>query len=369
MPKALILANSSGGLYDFRNELLTSLMDKGFEVVISLPDDVKVKELREEGCKVIHTDINRRGVNPVQDLALLRDYRKLIKSEKPDVVLTYTIKPNIYGGYVCKRLKVPYISTVTGLGSTFERGGMLLKLIVLMYKVSLKKCRYLFFQNAENRRIFEDHGIRGLEHVTVNGSGVNLDKHVKELYPGHKDDVTRYLYIGRLMKEKGTDEYLAVAKRLHEKYGDKVSFAAIGYNDDDYESKVKEAVSKGYFKMIPFQKDVHPYIKEADVIVHPSYHEGMSNVLMEASATGRPVIASDISGCKEIVEKEVSGFLVKPRDEDSLFEAADKFFSLSEDERRKMGEAARRLVERKFDRRSIILTYVNKIDELLNSNK
>ena len=147
MPKALILANSSSGLYDFRNELLVGLMEEGYEIVISLPDELKVKELKDEGCRVVHTDINRRGVNPIQDMALLRAYKSLIKKERPDVVITYTIKPNIYGGYVCRRLKIPYVATITGLGTTFERGGILLKLIVAMYKVSLKKCSCLFFQN------------------------------------------------------------------------------------------------------------------------------------------------------------------------------------------------------------------------------
>ena len=146
MPKALILANSSSGLYDFRNELILGLMDKGYEVVISLPDDLKVKELTAEGCRVVHTDINRRGVNPVQDLALFGAYRKLLKSERPDVVLTYTIKPNIYGGFACRLARIPYFSTITGLGSTFERGGVLLKMIIAMYKTSLKGCKCLFFQ-------------------------------------------------------------------------------------------------------------------------------------------------------------------------------------------------------------------------------
>ena len=365
MPKALILANSSSGLYDFRNELLTGLMEKGYEVVVSLPDDLKVKELNDEGCRVVHTDINRRGVNPIQDMALLRAYKSLVKKEKPDVVLTYTIKPNIYGGYVCGRLKVPYISTITGLGSTFERGGVLLKLIVTMYKVSLKKCSCLFFQNEENRKIFESHGIRARKHVTVSGSGVNLEKHKQEPIPGHKDDVTRFIYIGRLMTEKGSKEYIEAAKALHDKYGGKVSFAAVGYCEDDFRPIVDEAQQAGILKVIPYQKDIHPYMKEADAIVHPSYHEGMSNVLMEAAATGRPVIASDISGCREVVDSEKSGFLCKPRDAKSLISALERFTELDLGSRRAMGEAARRYVEQKFDRRSIILTYIEEIKRIV----
>ncbi len=365
MPKALILANSSSGLFDFRNELLTRLMEEGFEVVLSLPDDLKVKELTDEGCRVIHTDINRRGVNPVQDMALFGAYKRLLKTERPDIVITYTIKPNIYGGFASRLLGVPYISTVTGLGSTFERGGILLKLIVAMYKVSLKGCRCLFFQNEYNHQAFEDHGIRGKKAVVVNGSGVNLDKHRFEDYPGHKDDVTRFLYIGRLMKEKGTEELLYAAKKAHEEYGDKVSFAAVGYSEEDFEDQVKEAEASGYFKSIPYQKDIHPYIKEADAIVHPSYHEGMSNVLMEAAATGRPVIASDINGCKEVVEKDVSGFLCAPRDKEELYKAVKKFLELPIEKRANMGKAARNHVEQKFDRRSIILTYINEIKEII----
>ncbi len=366
MSKALILANSSTGLYDFRNELILKLLEEKAEVVISLPDDIRRKELENEGCKVIHTEINRRGVNPVQDMALFRVYKKMIKSEKPDIVITYTIKPNIYGGMACQMLKVPYVSTVTGLGSTFERGGVLLKLIVFLYKTALKKCSCLFFQNEENRKKFEQYGIRGKKHVTVRGSGVNLEKHYYEEYPGHQDDVTRFLYIGRIMKEKGTDEYLAAAKSLHEKYGNKVSFAAIGYCDDDYEERIKEAEKVGIFKMLPYAVDIHPYLKEADAIVHPSYHEGMSNVLMEAAATGRPVITTDISGCREVVDKDVSGFLAKPRDAKSLIEALERFMELDVSKRRDMGKAARSYVEQKFDRRSIILTYINEIKQILN---
>ena len=366
MKKALILGNSSSGLYDFRNELLKKLLEDGFEVVISLPDDVKNKELEEEGCRVVHTDINRRGVNPVQDMALVKAYKALIKAEKPDIVLTYTIKPNIYGGYACSRLGVPYISTVTGLGSSFERGGALLKLIVSMYKFSLKKCDCLFFQNAENRGIFESNGIKAKKHVTVNGSGVNLKKHCFEEYPGHGDDITRFLYIGRIMKEKGVDEYLAAAKALHEKYDRKVSFAGIGYFDEDYEERIKECEKQGIFKMIPFSKDIHPYIKEADAIVNPSYHEGMSNVLMEASATGRPCIASNISGCKEIVVDKSTGLLFKPRSAESLIKALDDFMKLSIDDRREMGKKARAHVEENFDRQKITGAYMQEIRRILS---
>ena len=361
MPKVLIIGNTSSGIYDFRNELVIRLLEDGFEVVAAISDDFKAKELSEEGCRVVQIKMNRRGVNPIEDLTLFRAYKELIKKEKPAVVLTYTIKPTIYGGYACRRLNVPYISTVTGLGSVFERKGMLLKITTVMYKVALKDCRCLVFQNHQNQKVFAQLGIKPKKTIVVNGSGVNLSKHYYEEYPGHRDDVTRFLYLGRLMVEKGSEELLYCAYKLHEKYGDKVSFAAAGYPEDSFADRLKEATQKGEIKVIPFQKDVHPLIREADAIVHPSYHEGMSNVLMEAAATGRPVITTDISGCREVVDKDVSGFLCAPRDKNALLDALEKFMALDEGDRKKMGVAGRKWVEAHFDRERIVDTYMDEI--------
>lgn len=364
MGKVLILANSSAGLFDFRNELLLRLIAQGNEIVISLPDDVHNDEFEKEGCRVVHTDINRRGVNLLQDISLYREYKRLIKKENPQVVLSYTIKPNVYGGYACRKLGVPYLATITGLGSTFEKGGLLLKLIVVMYRVALKGCSCLVFQNEANRKIFEKYGIKAKKHITVSGSGVNLDKHFYEEYPGHKDDITRFLYVGRVMKEKGMDEYLYAAGKMKERYGDKVTFSVIGYYDGDYEEIMKAAEEKGYMKRIPFQKDIHPYMREADAIVHPSYHEGMSNVLMEAAATGRPVIATDISGCREIVDRGKSGLLFEAKNAEALVDVLDQFMNMSTDQRRAMGKAGRKWVEDNFDRNKVVDLYIEEINRI-----
>ena len=364
MSKILVLANNSSGLYIFRNELLETLLNKGHEVVISIPDTEHVEELKKEGCRIIHTEMDRRGTNPVHDIKLYIFYRKILKQENPDVVLTYTIKPNVYGGYACRREKVPYISTVTGLGSSFEWTGIKKKMIVTMYKVGLKGCDCVFFQNAENKRLFEELNIKGKEAKLVNGSGVNLEKHKFEEYPGHKDDITRFLYIGRIMHEKGIDEYLYAAKKIREKYGDKVAVSVIGYSDEDYEDKLKEAQEEKYLKVIPFQKDVHPYIKEADAIVLPSYHEGMSNVLMEAAATGRAVLTTNVSGCRETVNDGISGILFEAKNKEALFNAMDMFMSFDTSKRASMGLNGRRKMEEEFDRKKIVKVYAGKIDEL-----
>lgn len=355
MGTILILANSSGGLYDFRNELMLRLLEK-HKVVISLPDTVKTKELEEEGCEIVNTPINRRGVNPKEDSVLFFAYRKLLKAVRPDLVLTYTIKPNIYGGFACRLLHIPYIATITGLGSAFEKRGPFLKMIVAMYRVALKKAECIFFQNRENQEIFRNDKITGKKAKLVNGSGVNLTKHVPEPYP--TGDRTVFLIVGRVMKERGILEYLEAAARLKR---DDLEFAVMGYCDEDFQALLDEYEEKGIISQWGFQTQVHPYLKKADVIVIPSYHEGMSNALMEASATARPVLASNISGCREVFEEGVTGFGFEPQDAEDLIRAMDKFLALSKEERTRMGQAARGKMEREFDRNQVVDSYLSEI--------
>ena len=359
MKKILILANSSGGLYDFRNELVLKLL-KEYEVTASLPDDVRTKELAGEGCKVIKTPINRRGVNPVEDFKLFLNYLKLLKKEKPDLVLTYTIKPNIYGGFACRMKRIPYITTITGLGTTFQKQGFMLKMIVAMYRMGLKSARCVFFQNEENKGIFEKYKIKGKESRLVKGSGVNLERHTFEAYP--EGSGTSFLYVGRMMTEKGITELLKAAEVLH---APDVEFRLLGYCDDDLKDKLDEAEQKGYIKQLGFDPNVHEYIRQSSALVLPTYHEGMSNVLMEASATGRPVIATNISGCKEIFEEGITGFGCEPKSSESLIEALKKFLALSKPERAKMGEMARLKMEREFDRKIVAEHYYEEITGIL----
>lgn len=359
--KILILANSSGGLYDFRNELVLKLLEE-YQVTVSLPDEVRTKELSEEGCKVIYTPINRRGVNPLEDFKLLQSYRRLIKQEAPDLILTYTIKPNIYGGFCSRLMKIPYISTVTGLGSTFHKKSMLLRLIVAMYRVGLKKAKCIFFQNEENKKIFERYNIKGKDSRLVSGSGVNLNRHNFEPYP--EGDEIHFLFVGRMMKEKGIEELLSAAKELH---GQKVIFELLGYCDEDYQDRLNEEEKDGVIKQLGFDPDVHEYIKNCSALILPTYHEGMSNVLMEASATGRPVIASNISGCKEIFEEGITGFGCEPGSSEDLIRAIRKFLMLSMEERAAMGRNARTKMEREFDRNKVVGVYINKINEVLQN--
>lgn len=360
--RVLILANNASGLYDFRNELLLRLL-KEHEVHVSLPDEEDVPEIAEEGCIVHHTFLERRGMNPVKDGKLMIQYLKLIRQVKPDVVLTYTIKPNIYGSLSCRLLKIPYIVNITGLGSAFENDGMLRKLVVFLYKTALKKASCVFFQNAKNKDIFAEFGIEGKKARLVPGSGVNLDRHIFEEYPGENESV-RFLFVGRIMKEKGIDELLYAAEKIKQEFPE-VIFELAGSYEDDYKELIEEKEKAGIVEFIGYQKVIHPFYKKASAAIMPSYHEGMSNVVLEAAATGRPVLASDIPGCREGFDDGITGIGFEPRDSQAFYEAVKKFLRLSYEERKEMGKNARKKIECEFDRKIVVQSYIEEIEKII----
>lgn len=363
MGKVLILANFSSGLYDFRNETVKALLEEN-EVFISLPDDAKTKELTEEGAYIIKTPLNRRGVNPLEDLKLYRCYSNIIRELQPDIVMTYTIKPNIYGGFCAGRRKVPYISTITGLGGAFDRKGLFLHMIIMMYRAGLRKAEYIFFQNQENRDIFRRFRIAGKKDRLVMGSGVNLERHVYEPYPDR--DETHFLFVGRVMKDKGILEYISAARKLH---SDKVFFDILGFCEEDYQEMLEELEREGVVRQLGFHTEVHSYLSDASAIVIASYHEGMSNALIEAAATGRPVIASNISGCREAFEEGKTGYGFTPGNAEELIAAMKKFIGLTYKERAHMGMEARKKMEKEFDRKQVTSAYMEAVNEILRNEK
>ncbi|MCH5258168.1 MAG: glycosyltransferase family 4 protein [Lachnospiraceae bacterium] len=353
--KILILANSAGGLCDFRDQFLDKLAMK-HTVAVSVPDDVKKEELVARGFQVYKTPINRRGINPIEDLKLCLSYGKLMKQVKPDMVITYTIKPNIYGGVCAAVRRIPCIATITGLGGAFDKRGPLLWLVIFLYRLGLRKDACVFFQNEENRGIFRKYGIHGKKDRLVMGSGVNLSRHPYEPYP--QSEEVHFLFMGRVMKERGILEYLEAAKRLH---SDTVFFDIMGYCDEDYEDMLNELEKQGIIRQIGFQTEVAPYLAATSAVVIASFHEGMSNALLEAAATGRPVIASRISGCREAYEEGITGFGFTPGRADELIEAMKKFLALSTEERAQMGRAGRKKMEAEFDRQIIADAYMEEV--------
>lgn len=357
MKTILILGNSSAGLVNFRLQLVKALR-RSCRVVISLPDEVRREELDALGCVLVRTSIDRRGTNPGKDLRLLHAYRELMRNIQPDLVLTYTIKPNIYGGMACAMAGIPCIATVTGLGSAFEKSGPVRALATALYRRGLRHASCVFFQNTQNKEIFEKLGLLHGPARLVPGSGVDLAEHRELPYP--EDGQVRFLYIGRIMQEKGVYEYLEAARRLH---SPEVVFYMLGYFDEDVRPAFEQAEKEGVIRLLGFHTNVDQFYGDCSAVVLPTYHEGMSNVLMEASACGRPVIATRISGCREIFEEGKTGLGCEPGSADSLTEALSRFLAMPVPERAAMGHAARLKMEREFDRRSVTAAYLEEVEK------
>ena len=363
----LILSNSDSGLYDFRKEVLKALMEKGFHVLVSVPDTGYVERIKALGCEYIPTAFERRGMNPFQDMKLLLFYRRLIKTHSPAAVLTYTIKPNIYGGLAARLTGTPYLVNVTGLGTTLEHGGVLRKMIVLMYRTALKKASCVFFQNQGNRDFLVQRGCVTGKTRVIPGSGVNLKEHLPQEYPA--DTPVRFVSIMRLMKDKGIEELLTAAQRIHERHPDTL-FQILGAYEEEtrqlYEPRVKALEEKGAIRYYGYRDDVPEFLKECQAVVHPSYHEGMSNVLLEAAATARPVLASAVEGCLDTFEEGRSGLAFAPQDADSLEAALESFLRLHYEKRREMGLCGRRFVEERFDRNFVVAAYLEELAVAIN---
>ena len=296
--------------------------------------------------------MNRRGIDPIEDLKLLHLYRKLLGTLRPDLAIGYTIKPNIYAAFICRLLKIPYAANVTGLGSAFQNEGLLKKLVTAMYKVSLKKAKVVFFENCEDMQVFINSRIVKAEKARLlNGAGVNLEHFYPADYPGDKK--TRFLFIGRIMKEKGVDELFDAMKRLTAE-GVDCSLDILGGFDEDYSGKIREYESEGWLKYWGYQEDVRPFIAASHCFVLPSWHEGMANTNLECAASGRPVITSRIHGCMEAVEDGVTGFLCERKNAGSLYRVMKKFTELPSDERKAMGLAGRKRMEAIFDKKRVV---------------
>jgi galacturonosyltransferase len=349
--KILIITNHSYMLYRFRKELIQALM-RQHEVILSMPFVGHEEDFQAMGLRCINTKVDRRGINPKTDLKLFQAYRRLLKTERPDMVITYSVKPNIYAGLACSMAGIPFCANVQGLGTAFQRKG-LAQFVGGLYRTALKKAKAVFFENEGDAQEFVNRKILPREKIAVlPGAGINLERYPLTTYP--ENDRMHFLYLGRLMKEKGIDELFTAMRRLHSELGDSVVLDLVGFFDDDYEAEVKALVDDGIAVFHGFQTEPTPYYAAADCVVLPSYHEGLSNVLLEAAAIGRPVITSDIHGCKETVDPGVSGLLCCVKDADDLYRKMRQMTTLSRTEREQMGIAARQKVEREFEKNQVV---------------
>lgn len=357
--KIVFIGNTDFAIYNYRYEFLKRLISDGHSVTVITPEGQYVQEMKEMGCDYYEVAIDRHGTNPIKDLKVIKIYKKLFKQITPDYVLSYTIKPNIYGAIACKKLGIPCIPNVTGLGTAVENKGWKQKLTLMLYKIAFKKVKTIFFQNAENMQFFIDHALYPEKHKLLPGSGVNLERFALMEYPS--DETVNFVFVSRLMKEKGIEQYLDAAEVITAKHPN-ARFHICGFCEKEYEDRLGAITQNPQVIYHGMVKDMVEVLREMHCTVHPTFYpEGLSNVLLESLSTGRPIITTDRAGCREVVEDGVNGYIVKQQDSADLIEKIEKFLSLTNDERRELGLAGRAKVEREFDRQIIIEKYLEEM--------
>lgn len=371
-PRILIIVNDETTIYNFRREILKAFYDQGYDVTLCIPKGNHTKEIKECGCKVVNIEVNRHGKNPLQDIKILKTCIQMIDKYKPNLVLTYTVKPNIYGSIACQIKKVPYINNVTGLGSVLQKKSALARLLLGLQRIAYRKSSCVFFQNESNyKTLLAKKVISEKTHVEIlPGSGVNLDLH--SYIPMRADDGTiRFVIVSRIRADKGYDEFFNAAEVIKEK-NQGTEFHVIGwYEEETYRKRIENLIDK---KVIIYhgqlvQDEVHRIVAECDCSVLVSYHEGMANVLLEAAATGRPVIASRVPGCQETFEEGLTGYGCEVKSVESLVEAMEKMINTPYDIRVQMGINGRKKMEKEFDRRFVAERYINRIEDTIGKQK
>lgn len=362
MSKVLFLVNHEVVIYNFRLEIVERFLADGHDVHISSPGGEKIKELVKMGAVHHDIEIERHGMNPVAELKLISQYSKLMKRVRPDIVLGFTIKPNLYGAMAARRNHIPFVANITGLGVGLENGGIRQNVLILLYKYAFRGIQRVFFQNEENRQFFVKYKIAVEAHDMLPGSGVNLQRFAYQDYP--EDSIVKFLFISRIMKEKGIDYYLEAAEKI-KKEKDNVEFHVCGFCEPEYDGRLQEFHEKGIVIYHGMIRNVAEFIKDVHCIVHPTYYpEGISNVLLEACAIGRPIITTDRSGCREVVEDGVNGYVVREKDSVDLIEKIENFMSLAYEQKKEMGLKGREKVEQEFDRNFVIEKYMAEVDKV-----
>lgn len=358
--RVLFLSNSFGALANFRYEFILRLREQKHEVFLCFPFGENTEKLDDVGCHYVDIPLTRMGTNPLQEARLIGVYREIIHEIRPDIIFSYTIKPNIYGGLAAQKENVPIVQSVTGLGTALENPGVLRVITTVLYQSACKKSRRVFCQNEEILEYFQKHHIGENKLARIAGSGVNLEHFQCLPYP--KENTIDFLYVARIRKEKGIDQYLEAAEQIRRLYPETV-FHVVGFCDDEsYMQILSEKQKQGVVVYHGEQKDMLSFQELSCCTIHPTYYpEGMSNVLLESAACGRPIITTDRSGCREAIEDGVNGFICKQKDSHDLIAQIERFLNLTWEQRREMGLAGRRKMEREFDRALVVEEYMRQL--------
>jgi glycosyltransferase involved in cell wall biosynthesis len=359
--RVVLAGNSSWNIVNFRSGLIHALKAEGYEPVVVVPVDPAAEHRMDElGVERIVVEIQRSGLNPFADLRLLLTYRRLLKSLQPVAYLGFTIKPNIYGGIAARLASVPLIANISGLGTVFIKQGALLALVSRLYRFALKRAVVTFFQNPDDLALFVERGlVTRTQAQLLPGSGVDLERF--QPVPVAAGPIT-FLFIGRLLGDKGVWEFVQAARILRSDMPG-VRFQLLGPLDEGNRSGIARTelerwVEEGTIEYLGTTEDVRPYIEQATAIVLPSYREGLPRSLLEAAAMGRPLIATDVPGCREVVKPGVNGLLCEVKNAGSLAKAMKTMLKTSVEERARMGAASRRMIEERFSQTVVIRAYL-----------
>ncbi len=363
MKKVLVLGNSDVGLYKFRKELLKELGAE-YEVHFSVPEGDYVELLIKQGAIFHSLEFDRSTKNVLKELQLFKQYKKLIAEVEPSVVLLYTLKPSLYAGWHCRNKKIPYIVNITGLTPILINNSLLGKVILKIYKFVLKSAAMVFFQNDTHYKLFRERKLVDKCEL-LPGSGVNLTENAYEEYKMY--DKIRITYVGRLVPIKGASELLQAIDRISEMQK-KIEFRIIGECEKQYEEPLKRMQEAGRLTYYGTQDDIHYHMKESNVIIMPSHAEGMSNVLLEAAACGRPVLATTIPGCRETYIEGETGLGFEKNNPDDMIRCILQFCDMDCKVMENMGRKGREYVEKHFSRTIIIEKYIETINNILKES-
>ncbi len=366
-----VVTNNDDDIYCFRKELIESIIDNGYDVLISCPNGEKFELMQDIEYYYDDPYIDRRGTNIFADAKLFLHYLKLLKTYKPSIVLTYTVKPNIYCSLAAHFLKIPVINNVTGFGSVIRESGLVQKIVMFLFKLAFRKSACVMFQNETNMQLARNLKLVKGEHLLVPGSGVNIERYYYQKYPdggnGVNGETVVFNYLGRVMFDKGVNDYIKAAELIKKDYPN-TEFNILGFiepTEDYYIDILEDLDKKNIVKYRGSQKDIKPFLARAHATIHPStYGEGMSNVLLESASSGRPLITTDNPGCMETVIDNQTGFIYKGGDVDALYSKIKQFLELPNSEREKMGAQGRDYIKNNFSRDIVIDAYLRKINEI-----
>jgi glycosyltransferase involved in cell wall biosynthesis len=372
--KIVISVNTAWNIYNFRSGLVKALIEQGYEVIVMAPDDEYSPRLTALGCRFISLTMDNNGTSPGRDFALLIKYWRALRSVRPAAYLGYTIKPNVYGSIAANRLGIPVINNIAGLGTTFINSTILTCLVKRLYRLSLRRSSRVFFQNSDDRNLFLHEGLIQSELADVlPGSGIDLLHFLPRPLPSMHKRYFRFLLVSRMLRDKGVEEFAEAAEIVH-RHIPAVQFQLLGSVDANNANsipleKIMRWEKSGLIQYLSNTDDVRPYLASADCIVLPSYREGVPHSLLEAAAMARPIIATDVVGCKDIVDHNVNGFLCKVKNATDLAEKMIQMIRLTPEQRIEMGGRGREKVALHFDEKLVISKYLSAIEQVKSAAK